>query len=347
MRDGAIFAVKFDPRAIEVSGNAVPVRDDVAWEPTGGLGGFAVSSNGTLVYVRASAWNVDRRLAWIDRAGVETPVLSQPGAYAEPRLSPDGRWIAVTIASPKRDIWLYELARGILTRLTRANSAAFSPVWMPDSRAIVYTHEDPVYDVNRIPIDGSATTRAIIRTPWDKIPSSISPDGRMAAYSENRSGLSILAVPLDGSARPKRLTSSDANQQRPMFSPTGGWIAYEEETGDRGNVYLSSADGSGGRRQVSPDGGSEPRWTRGGREIVYRRGEAMLAVAVNPGTGEIGRPVELFRRRQFDLDLASVGYDVTPDGNRFLLAVPVESPGVQPFVVVLNWLEELRGKTGQ
>ncbi|MEX2178144.1 MAG: protein kinase, partial [Gemmatimonadaceae bacterium] len=326
MRDGAIFAVKFDPKRLEIRGDAVPVQDDVAWEPTGGLGAFAVSSTGTLAYIRASDWNVDRRLVWLDRAGVETPVLPRPGAYAEPRLSPDGRWIALTMSSPKRDIWLYERARGILTRLTRANAAAFSPVWTPDSRAIVYTHEDPVYDLNRIPIDGSAPTQRVVRTPWDKMASSVSPDGRTIAYTENRAGLAIHAAPLNGSGRPGPLMASDVNQQRAVFSPTGRWVAYEEAAGDRGNVFIASADGSGGRRQVSVDGGSQPRWTRDGREIVYRRGEAMFAVAVDPATGDVGRPVELFSRRQFNLDVATFGYDVSSDGNRFVMAVPVTRP---------------------
>lgn len=347
MRDGAIFAVKFDPKSLEVSGNAVPVQDDVAWEPMNGLGGFAVSSSGTLVYIRGSDWNVERRLVWVDRAGAETPVLPRAGAFAEPRLSPDGWWIALTLSKPKRDIWLIETARGVLTRLTHANAAAFSPIWMPDSRSIVYTHEDPVYDLHRIPIDGSGANRPVVVTPWDKMASSVSPDGRVLAYTMNQSGFAIYTAPVEGSGRPVRLTSSVASQQRAVFSPSGRWIAYEEVAGEIPNVYLTSAAGPAGRRQVSVDGGSQARWTRGGREIVYRRGEMMFAVPVDPVTGEVGRAVELFRRRQFDLDAATLGYDVTPDGNRFLMAAPVMRPEVQPFVVVLNWFDDLKAKVGQ
>ena len=125
------------------------------------------------------------------------------------------------------------------------------------------------------------------------------------------------------------------------------WIAYEEVAADRANVFIAAADGSGGRRQLSIDGGVQPRWTRDDREIVYRRGEAMLAVEVDPATGDIGRPVELFRRQQYNIDAFTFGYDVTGDGNRFVMAVPVVRPESQPLVVVLSWLEELKTKVGR
>ncbi|HUF66767.1 MAG TPA: protein kinase [Gemmatimonadaceae bacterium] len=346
MRDGAIFAAPFDARAVEVRGDAVPVQDDVAWEPTDGLGAFAVARNGTLVYVRGSEWNVARRLIWKNRSGEESDVLGRSGAFAEPQLSPDGRWIALTITTPKRDVWLYEIARGILSRLTRAEAAAFNPVWAPDSRSIVYVHENPVYDINRMPIDGSAASREVITSRWDKAPSSISPDGRLLAYSEiPPDGSVIQIVPLNGGDTARRLPVGGVPQGRAMFSPSGRWIAYEESTDGRTNVYVTSADGSGGRRQVSPAGGGQPRWTKGGRELVYRRGETILAAPVDPETGDVGTPVELFRQATYTLALGSFGYDVTPDGSRFLLAVRVPRPEAQPVVVVLNWFEELKART--
>jgi hypothetical protein len=204
-----------------------------------------------------------------------------------------------------------------------------------------------VYDINRIPIDGSAPTQRVVRTPWDKMASSVSPDGQTVVYTENRAGMAIHAASLSGSGRPGPLLASDANQLRAVFSPTARWIAYEEAVGDRSNVFIASADGSGGRRQVSVDGGTQARWTRGGREIVYRRGDAMFAVAVDPAAGEVGAPVELFRRRQFTLDVATFGYDVTSDGSRFVMAVPIARPEAQPFVVVLNWLDELKAKVAR
>ncbi|HEX6250675.1 MAG TPA: protein kinase, partial [Gemmatimonadaceae bacterium] len=349
VRDQAIFAVPFDHKALETRGTAVPVQEDVAWDPSDGLGAFAVSPNGTLVYLSAQAWNVPSRVVWSDRTGREDPAIPQANAFAEPRLSPDGRWIAVTITLPKRDIWLYEISRRVLTRVTRAGASAFSPLWMPDSRSILYINEDPVYDIHRVPVDGSAAGTPTVVSQWDKAPSAISADGRFLAYSEYRNADRIFITALDGTGEPRRLTTSAATQFAPAFSPDGRWLAYVERVQGPSNVYVVASDGSGGRRQVSVDGGSAPQWTKGGREIVYRRGDSMMAAPVDPATGDVGQPVELFRKAQV------VGlngertrpYDVSPDGNRFLLATPLQRPGAQPAIVVLNWFEELKARTSR
>jgi Tol biopolymer transport system component len=276
--------------------------------------------------------------------GRERPALPQPGAFAEPRLSPDGRWIVVTVTEPRRELWLYEVGRGVLTPLSRTDNAAFNAIWTPDSRSVVYAHEDPVYDLHRIPIDGSAPDKSVVANRWDKFDSAISPDGRSIAYVENNNSDRISIAPLDGSAAPRSLTSSGVAERSAAFSPTGRWIAYEESAHGQPNVYLIAGDGSGARRQVSVDGGEQPRWTKGGREIVYRRGTAVMAVPVEPTTGDVGTPTELFRKGQPDRLGAgrTLAYDVSADGNRFLLVVPEQKSGAQPTVVVLNWFEELK-----
>ncbi|CAN5356660.1 hypothetical protein BH23GEM2_BH23GEM2_17130 [soil metagenome] len=348
VRDQAIFAVPFDLRTLEVRGPAVPVQEDVNWTATDGLGAFAVSSNGTLVYLKASLWNVPHRVVLTDRTGREEPAIPGSGAFAEPRLSPDGRWIALTVTEPKREVWLYERARGILNPLTRAPGAAFNPVWTPDSRSIVYTHEDPVYDLHRIPIDGSAPARPVVVSRWDKYASGISPDGLAVAYTDFNNGDRIQIALMGGGGPPRQFTTGGAQQRGAVFSPAGRLLAYTQVVNGRANVYVAAADGAGGRQQVSVDGGDSPLWTKGGREIVYRRGEAVMAAAVDPVTGEVGRAVELFRKPQ-PIRLGggrTLTYDVTPDGSRFLFALSNQQPGAQPTVVVLNWFEGLKAKAG-
>lgn len=346
MRDEAIFAIPFDQSSLETRGTAVPVQEDVAWAANDGLGAFDVSPDGTLIYLSAAAWNVASRVVWTDRAGREEPAIPQVNAFAEPRLSPDGRWIAVTITLPRRDIWLYEISRRVLTPITRASASAFNPLWMPDSRSILYINEDPVYDVHRVPIDGSSASTPVVASPWDKAPSAVSADGRFLAYSQYRNVDRIYVTTIDGSGQPRQLTTSAAAQFAPTFSPDGRWLAYVERQGSS-NVYLTAADGSGGRRRVSVDGGSAPQWTRGGREIVYRRGEALMAAPVDLTTGEVGQPVELFRKPLIGglNGERTRPYDVSSDGNRFLLATPIQRPGAQPAVVVLNWFEALKTRT--
>ncbi len=348
-RDAAIFAVPFDPKSLTVLGTPVPVQDDVAWVATDGLGAFSVSSDGTLAYLKASAWNVERRVVWADRAGREQPALPRPGAFAEPRLSPDGHWIVVTVTEPRRELWLYEVGRGVLTPLSRTDNAAFNAIWTPDSRSVVYAHENPVYDLHRIPIDGSAPSTAVVASRWDKFGSAISPDGRSIAYIENNNSDRIFIARLDGTLAPRPLTSSGVSQRSAAFSPTGDWIAYEELAHGQPNVYLIAANGAGGRRQVSVDGGEQPQWTKGGREIAYRRGSAVMVVAVDPATGHVGKATELFRKGQPDRlgGGRTLAYDVSADGNRFLLVVPEQKSGAQPVVVVLDWLEQLKARSSR
>jgi serine/threonine-protein kinase len=344
-RDGAVFAVPFDPASFKVTGTAVPVIDDVAWTPFDGLAGYAISDNGTLVYLKASEWAVERRVTWVDRAGHEQPALPDPGSWAEPRLSPDGRWIALTQTQPKRDIWLFAAGRHLLTQLTHAPGAAFNAAWMPDSRSIIYTFEDPVYDLHRLPIDASGPDTLVIASSYDKRAGSIARDGRTLAYTESQDRDRLTLVRLARGS--PTADHGQTNQNNPAISPDGHWLAYQEASADeQPQVYVRALDGRGGRIQVSAHGGSQPRWTKGGREIVFRNGDAVLASAFQPATGDAGAPTLLFRKADAgQLDAGrSVGYDVTPDGSRFLMIIPIARPEVRPAHVILNWFSVLAAK---
>lgn len=176
----------------------------------------------------------------------------------------------------------------------------------------------------------------------DKYLDALSPDGRVLAYSEIGTGRRILLAPLGGSATPKPL-DGQASRWNAAFSPDGRWLAYTADGGEsQSQIYVAQVTG-GGRRQISAAGGSRPRWTRGGREIVFRNGDALLAASFNPATGEAGTPTVLFKTPALGGSSEfTVGYDVTPDGSRFLMALPVERPDAQFVVVVVNWLEALR-----
>jgi Tol biopolymer transport system component len=262
-------------------------------------------------------------------------------------VSPDERWIAITKTDPRRELWLYPIGGAALTPLSRTDEAAFDAVWAPDSKSVVYSHENPVYDLHSIPIDGSSLDKPVVASKWDKYGMSISPDGKSIAYIENDNSDRILIAPMDGSAAPRPLTVGATSQRGATFSPDGRWIAYEELSHGRPDVYVTSAEGSGGRRQVSVEGGEQPRWTKRGREIVYRRGDAMLAASVDPSSGRTEKPVELFRKTQpYRLGGGrTYTYDVAPDGNRFLLVIPMQKMGAQPTVVTLNWLDKLKNRS--
>ncbi|MGE0555756.1 MAG: protein kinase [Gemmatimonadales bacterium] len=345
VRDGAVFAAPFDVDELRLLGPAVPVLEDVAWTATDGLAGYAVSDDGTLVYLKGSDWSVPRRVVWTDRAGNEQPLLPETGLWAEPRLSPDGRWLAVTRVDQSYQIWLYDLTRRVLSQLTRSAGVSFAPVWMPDSRSLVFTQETPVYDLFRAPIDGTAPT-LIRESEADKIASSVSPDATTVVYHQSEVVDRLLFAPI-GTGDAVLVEPRPTSQRNGGFSPDGRWLVYEEFSQDqRPDVYVRALDGERGRRPVSADGGDQPRWTRGGREIIYRKGDAILSVSFDPATGEVGTPTRLFSRPNAGR-LASnrtIGYDVTPDGARLVLVIPVDRPAAQPVVVVLNWLDELERK---
>jgi len=340
IQDGALFAAPFDPKKLRILGPGVPVVEDVVWNPSTGKAGFAVSSSGTLVYLKASDWNVDRRIAWVDRSGREGRALPEAGQFSEPRLSPDGRWIALRRSDPTWQIWLFDLTRGVLTQLTHSAGVSFDPLWTPDGRAIIHIVETPVYDIARTSLDGSSDT--IIASPRDKYPDALSPDGRVLAYSEISTTRRIFLTPLGGSGVPEAL-NPQTSRWNAALSPDGRWLAYTADGGEhQAQIYVSQVAG-GGRRQVSAGGGSQPRWTRGGREIVFRNGDRMLAASFNPATGEAGAPTVLFKAPGLGrVHEYTVPYDVTPDGSQFLMALPVERPDAQFVVVVVNWLEALR-----
>ncbi|AMW06279.1 hypothetical protein GEMMAAP_18830 [Gemmatimonas phototrophica] len=342
-RDNTVFAVPFDVSSQRVTGAEVVVLEDVAMNVTNGTAGYAVSRTGTLAYVRASEWRAESRVVWADRAGRIEPAIAEVGGWAEPRLSPDGRWLAVTRLDPQRQVWLHDNARRVLSQLTRAEGVSFSPVWMADSRSLLLAREVPQYDLYRQPIDGTAASVALT-SPNDKVPLAVSPDGRTVAYAQiGMNSQLLLGDLMRGTERP--VETGAVEQRTADISPNGRWLAWGEmnPTGTF-DVFVRALDGSGGRRQVSANGGDQPRFTKGGRELVYRKGSAVYAVPFEPASGEAGAPVLLFRLADAGRTSQgrTVGYDVAPDGSRFLLVTPIERLEATPNVVVLNWFDELR-----
>ncbi|MCH8145882.1 MAG: PD40 domain-containing protein [Gemmatimonadetes bacterium] len=203
---------------------------------------------------------------------------------------------------------------------------------------MLFTNETPSYDIYRIPVDGSAPARPVVENTHDKYPGSVSPNGDVLAYEDSwDASVHIMLIPLGGSSTPAPFADSSMSTSEPTFSPDGRWLAYVGATGARSEVYVQAVDGSGGRLQVSVQGGTAPRWTRSGREIVYRWSDVLYAVSVDPGRREVGAPSELFRGRYTSLD-------ATADGNRFLALKPIERPEALPLLVWFNWVEEFAAR---
>jgi serine/threonine-protein kinase len=349
-QNGTLMAAPFDPDRLEVTGTGVPRVESVLQFNTG-VAHYRVSDRGTLVYLSGESGGVQRRLVWVSRNGAEQDVGAPPQAYGYPRLSPDGRRVAVELDS---QIWLYDLARETLSKLTFEGSTNQNPTWTPDGRRIAFfsNREEAPMPMYWILADGSGgperlSTRDPSRQSGNHVPRSWSPDGQFLAFHvpgpETQRDIWVLRMS-DHKAEPFLRTRFV--EGAPAFSPDGRWIAYISNESGRPEIYVQPYPGPGGKWQISTEGGSEPVWNPNGRELFYRSGSRMMAVDVtSQPTFAAGRPRMLFEGEYFAVQfpLTSAAYDVTADGQRFLMVKETQAPtAVTQINVVLNWFEELK-----
>ena len=350
-----LFAIPFDLETLETRGTAVPVLDDVANDSSTGSAHFSVTSTGTLVYRRAGVVaSADTTLQWIDPAGKREPLLAKPGGYQDLRLSPDGARVALTVQdSGGRDVWVYDLQRDGMTRLTFGGGTYGSPTWNPDGHYVVFS---------RVPgglfqahADGASPPKALTQANTTQIASSFTPDGKRLAYFEFAPRAQLWTLPLAdqgghlNAGTPEPFLKSSFRDSTPAFSPDGRWLAYSSSESGTNEVYVRAfpppSSGEGGKWQISNSGGLQPRWSRNGRELLYRSGDQIMAV----GYTATGGTLVAEKPRVWIQALGvpeGAAWDLAPDGKRVLVVTPVESaeaPKADHHVVFLqNFLDELR-----
>ena len=356
-RAGSLMAVPFDLKRLEVSGEPVPIVEGVVTTAaTSGGAEYDVGRSGLLAYVPGTARAPQSSLVWVDRQGVGKKLPAPLNNYSAPRMSPDGKLLALQIASGPSDIWIYDFERNTLTRVTFTGTNA-APVWTPDGRKVVYRSIQGSPSFRWKLADGSATEEVVL--PYSSfsevnaigsVPFSISPDGKTLLYGGlGASGTTITyALSLDGSFTSHRYLDSNHQVTSARFSPDGRWVAYVSNESGPEQVYVQPFPGPGGKWMISVDGGSYPRWARNGREIFFMNGADMMSVPVDTQpTFKAGTPRKLFENRAY----ARLGnYDVAPDGQHFLMTMQDDAAASpNQLNVVLNWTEELkrRAPTGQ
>jgi serine/threonine protein kinase len=343
-RGDQLLAVPFDVDKLELTGSPTPVLRDVSRQL--GMPQVALSKAGTMAYVPSDPGTEERRLVWVDRNGTAEPLNDSLRSWRFPRLSPDGKRLAVTIGREKSDIWVYELDRGTLTRLT-SDEVSQLPLWTPDGERITFhSNREGRGNVYWIAADGSGAPERILQGDALQWPSSWSPDGRLLAYMEYgpTTVFDIWLVPLDGEKKSRPFVNTRFYESSAVFSPDGHWIAYASNETGRDEVYVGPVSGSG-KFQISTDGGSHAAWRRDGRELFYLNSDKMMAVSIQlePEFKAV-KPRLLFQGRYVDDQLREDrNYDVTPDGQRFVMVQAGEpnSPSTE-IHVVLNWSEELK-----
>ena len=349
-RDQSVLAVPFDLRRRAVTGASVVVVDDVAMNYSDGFAAYDVSPSGTLVVMPASVAGSRFQVVEVDRRGAERLVLAEPDRYQNPRFAPDGRRISldITPARGASDVWVVDPARGSRTRVTSEAASDFGALWTPDGRDLIYMSERPLFELFRRAADGSRAPEQLLGGEHDRILGSVSADGRLLAFVLSvADGTDLWTVPLRGDPSPRQYLANGFQHGHPALSPDGRWMAYDSDESGRVEVYVQSfPDPTAARRQVSSGGGSEPLWTRGGRELVFRRGDSAMAVTVEPGSGAVSTPAVLFagpydsRSNWF----APRSYDATPDGQRFLLLKWPAGDVRRRVLVTTHWFDELRAR---
>jgi Tol biopolymer transport system component len=258
--------------------------------------------------------------------------------------------VAVGITEQERQVWLYDLSRGTLTRSTFQGNNNLVPFWTPDGKRIAFTsNKDGQRNLFWQLADGSGGLERLATSEFVQIPGSWSPDGQLMAFSEVNvgTGYDIWTVRVsDRKVQP--FLRTQFNEAAPQFSPDGHWLAYISDESGRKEVYVQPYPGPGGKSQISTEGGVEPLWNRNGRELFYRSGKKMMAVEIaTKPSFSAGTPKVLFEGQYQSLPtLSTPNYDVSPDGQRFLMLKPTEQAQAAPtqINVVLNWFEELKQK---
>jgi len=348
--EGTLMAVPFDLQRLEITGDSVPILEGVRQSSPGALD-YALSEEGTLVYV-PSAGGMQNSLVWVDLQGAESLVTQEKRDYAVPRLSPDGKQVAVSMyqTDGSSNVWIYDLERGNFRRLTYEGTHNTTQSWAPDGQWISFqSRRDGPRNVYRKLADGSGSAERLTTktSTTTQIPAAWSPDGSVIALNEIRpgSGTDIMILPMDGDRDPQVFISSPANECCPKFSPDGEWLAYVSDETGANQVYVSPYAEPNVKWLVSEeeDGGIQPVWSPDGRELFYRSGDRMMVTSVQTeATFSAGRPRVLFEG-SYETGPFNPGfqyYDISPDGQRFLM-IKAGEVGT-PINVVLNWFEELK-----
>jgi eukaryotic-like serine/threonine-protein kinase len=349
-RDGSLMAQPFDVHSLQLSGDAVPVAEQVQMNLAEVRACFSVSENGVLIF-QSGTRGAQTPLFWFDRDGKRDAKQSEAVYGASPHISPDGQKIAVMLFDVQigsTDIWLYDSNLTRKTRFTFDPGFDNNPVWSPDGRSLVFNSDRRTrlkYDLYLKDASGARNEELLFESDEYKRPTSWSRDGRFISYVVGDGPTSkgdIWILPLEGERKPFPLIQTpQIDEERARFSPDGRFVAYDSDESGKRQVYVTPFPGPGGKQQVSTDGGEDAVWRGDGRELFFISEGKMMTAEVKPnGSGlDIGNA-----RLLFDAVTGfgpGTHYDVTPDGKRFIIAAIGEG-GAAPMNLVINWTADLK-----
>jgi serine/threonine-protein kinase len=356
MRAGVLMAVPFDAKKLEIKGAAVPVVEKVLENPRIGAGQYAISKDGLLVYIPGGVTYGEHEMVFVDRAGNAKPLTSNKRPYEDFTISPDGKYLAITIEGPVTNTWIHDIARDTETRFNFGIENR-DPTWTPDGKRLAYSgYKEGKYALFWKPLDGSTPEEPLILSDDSVDAWFFSPDGGTLLYADSQSdgALNIGVLPMQDRQRARLIFPSKYNVEFAILSPDAKWIAYDSDESGRPEVYVAPYPALEPRERISKDGGLHPLWAPDSRELYYRMGTTaedmeqrflgqktrVMAVPIETKPGfKAGQPRLLFEGPYFES-----GHDiaVTPDGKGFILIRENDTTGPQEIEVVVNWPEELK-----
>jgi Tol biopolymer transport system component len=349
LREQTLLAQPFDAARLRLEKDPTPLAESVAVSP-GVTAAFWASDAGLLVY-RTGDVNVKGKLIWMSRDGKRLGEVGKEDRYGSLQISPDGKRVAMgrTDDGGNADIWVFEFGREVMTRLTFDPGMEGGPVWSPDGRQIAYySQRSGVRQIYRTDAGGGGQEEQLTNGPNGHNVMDLSRDGRRLLYVERgpKMGYDLWALPLEGERKPIAVLQTPFVVDCAQFSPDGKWVAYQSNESGRLEVYVRAFPVSSGQWQVSNQGGIRPKWRADGKELFFLGpgGDKVMAAAIRV-TGvsfQSDKPRELFPISPVRSDLRAP-YDVTADGQRFLVLQPsTAEQGPGPLTVVTNWQARLK-----
>ena len=349
---GALRAIPFDVDRLEIRGTSVsmlPVPSTTA----AGAGNLAIANDGTLVYVDLPggvATNA-RTLVWVDRTGKEEAIDAPPRAYLQPRLSPDGKRVAVWSNDQTNDIWIWDLERKMLTPLTRDPGEDQHPLWTLDGKGIIFSsNRSGVFNLWRQAADGTGEPEQLTKSSEPEFATGISPDGTGVVFFKNKGAtgrdLNLMQLALGETPRVTPLVDTPVHETEGTVSPDGRWLAYESTLTGSKEIYVRPFPNvNGPELRVSTAGGTRPLWAPSGKELFYVGVDGSLlqvSVEAKGATWNNRAPIKLFERRYYVPRNSGRSYDVSADGQRFLMIKGSGTDASPALILVQHWDEELK-----
>jgi Tol biopolymer transport system component len=356
VRDGSLMAQPFDLASNAVRGEAFPVVERILTSGAGGgaSGAFSVSMTGVLAYQTGTV--VPSQLTWFSRAGTRISTVGEPADQTDVVISPDGGRAAVSVldtSAGTRDVWVFDLARGLRERVTSNPADEYAPVWSPSGDRLVFSAvRNGSVDIYQGTPGGSEQRLDTGAAGLGKYASSWSPDGRQILYIGGGRVIArsdLLLLEMQGERKPRPFLESEFVETQARFSPDGRWVAYATNVTGRMEVYARPFSDAGIAQRVSDNGGRWPQWRRDGSELFYVAPDNTLMARAVDSKGPqllIGATQPLFKPRFRPMvRLDSYNYDVSPDGQRFLVNALLEEPIMSaPITLLTNWRASLKSR---